>query len=71
MEKNELMPLLFTEDDLEVMQRLRDCFNPRSILNPQKIFPTARACREISASATLTAAVVEGAAPPRPPELSS
>ncbi|MCI0353499.1 MAG: FAD-binding protein, partial [Acidobacteria bacterium] len=39
MEKNELMPLLFTGDDLEVMTRLRNAFNPRSILNPQKVLP--------------------------------
>jgi glycolate oxidase len=46
MEKNELMPMLFTEDDLEVMARLRNAFNPDSLLNPQKIFPTTRSCRE-------------------------
>jgi glycolate oxidase len=60
MEKNELMPLLFSDDDLEVMQRLHDCFNPRGILNPQKIFPTSRRCREISVSPALTQAVIEG-----------
>jgi glycolate oxidase len=58
MEKNELMPMLFSDDDLEVMRRLRDCFNPDSILNPQKIFPTSRACREIAATPELTAAVI-------------
>ncbi len=46
MEKNELMPLLFTEDDLEIMKRVHDAFNPASILNPQKLFPTPRSCRE-------------------------
>jgi len=46
MEKNELMPMLFTDDDLEVMARLRNAFNPDSLLNPQKIFPTTRGCRE-------------------------
>ena len=46
MEKNELMPLLFTQDDLEVMKRLRDAFNPNSVLNPQKVFPMPRSCRE-------------------------
>jgi glycolate oxidase len=46
MEKNELMPMLFTDDDLEVMARLRNAFNPDSLLNPQKIFPTTRSCRE-------------------------
>ena len=58
MEKNEMMPLLFTDDDLEVMRRLRDAFNPNGVLNPQKIFPTARACREIAATPALTDAIV-------------
>ncbi|MBZ5630972.1 MAG: FAD-binding protein [Acidobacteriia bacterium] len=46
MEKNELMPLLFSEDDLEVMKWVHDAFNPKSVLNPQKLFPTPRSCRE-------------------------
>ena len=46
MEKNELMPLLFSDDDLEVMKRVHDAFNPDSMLNPQKLFPTPRSCRE-------------------------
>ncbi|MGZ4826703.1 MAG: FAD-binding oxidoreductase [Terriglobales bacterium] len=46
MEKNELMPLLFTDNDLEVMARVHDAFNPKSIFNPQKLFPTPRSCRE-------------------------
>jgi glycolate oxidase len=50
MEKNELMPLLFSDDDLEVMRRLHDAFNPHGVLNPQKIFPTSRSCRETMAS---------------------
>ncbi len=49
MEKNELMPLLFTGDDLEIMKRVHDAFNPRSLLNPQKIFPMPRSCRETNA----------------------
>ncbi len=56
MEKNELMPMLFTDDDLEVMARLRNAFNPDSLLNPQKIFPTTRSCRETS-GATLPGGV--------------
>src|SRR5574341_2188999 len=51
MEKSELMPMLFTDDDLEVMARLRNAFNPDSLLNPQKMFPTTRSCRETSGAA--------------------
>jgi glycolate oxidase len=46
MEKNELMPMLFNEDDLEVMSRLRQALDPKWVLNPNKIFPTPSACRE-------------------------
>lgn len=45
-EKRDLMPLLFSEDDLSVMQSLHDAFNPKSLLNPQKVFPTSRMCAE-------------------------
>lgn len=46
MEKQALMPLLFSEDDLEVMKRLHDAFNPEALMNPQKVFPMTRGCRE-------------------------
>ncbi len=46
MEKNNLMSRMFTEDDLEVMSRLRHVFDPGSILNPHKLFPTPSLCRE-------------------------
>jgi len=48
MEKMNLMPAMFTEDDLDVMLRLRNTFNPDSILNPQKMLPETRPCREIT-----------------------
>jgi glycolate oxidase len=48
LEKRDLMSRLFTEEDLDVMISLRNAFNGRDILNPQKIFPTPRMCREIT-----------------------
>jgi glycolate oxidase len=51
MEKDKLMSLLFTESDMDVMKSLREAFNKASILNPQKIFPTTRSCRETGAAA--------------------
>ena len=42
---------MFSESDLDVMQRLHDAFNPSCLLNPQKIFPLARSCRETNAAA--------------------
>src|SRR5271154_1857622 len=47
MEKDRLMPLLFTEAELDVMRRVRDAFNPQGLLNPEKIFPSKKGCGEI------------------------
>ena len=47
MEKNELMSLLFSDADFELMRRLHDAFNPDSSLNPGKIFPLSKGCGEI------------------------
>jgi glycolate oxidase len=41
------MPLMFGEDDLEAMQRLRRAFDPRGLANPGKVFPTPRLCGEV------------------------
>jgi glycolate oxidase len=41
------MPLMFSELDLETMQRLRRVFDPRGLCNPGKIFPTPRLCGEV------------------------
>src|SRR6516162_338267 len=47
MEKNELMPLLFSDADFDLMRRVHDAFNPGSSLNPGKIFPLSKGCGEI------------------------
>jgi glycolate oxidase len=47
MEKDRLMPRLFSEADLAVMQRVRAVFNPSGLLNPGKIFPNSKGCGEI------------------------
>jgi hypothetical protein len=46
MEKMDVMQVMFTDDDIDVMTRLRNVFNPASTLNPQKVLPTTRSCRE-------------------------
>jgi len=46
MEKIDMMPKLFSPASLEVMKRLRNVFNPLGILNPAKMIPGARSCRE-------------------------
>jgi glycolate oxidase len=47
MEKSELMPLLFSDADFELMRRVHDAFNPTCSLNPGKIFPLSKGCGEI------------------------
>jgi glycolate oxidase len=47
MEKSELMPLLFSDADFDLMRRVHDAFNPNSSLNPGKIFPLGKGCGEI------------------------
>jgi len=59
-EKRDLMPFLFSDDDLSVMLSLHNAFNPNSVLNPQKVFPTARTCVEIRGPATHPVLVQEG-----------
>lgn len=47
MEKSELMTLLFSDADLDLMRRVHDAFNPDASLNPGKIFPLSKGCGEI------------------------
>ncbi|MFQ5779118.1 MAG: FAD-linked oxidase C-terminal domain-containing protein [Terriglobia bacterium] len=47
MEKQNLMPLLFSEDDLDAMAKVKSVFNPSGRLNPAKMFPLAKSCGEL------------------------
>jgi glycolate oxidase len=47
MEKSELMPLVFSDADFNLMRRVHDAFNPACSLNPGKIFPLSKGCGEI------------------------
>ncbi len=47
MDKACRMPLMFSEADLEAMQRLREAFDPKGLCNPGKVFPTPRLCGEV------------------------
>jgi glycolate oxidase len=49
MEKSELMPLLFSDGDFDLMRRVHDACNPDCSLNPGKIFPLSKGCGEIRA----------------------
>jgi FAD/FMN-containing dehydrogenase len=41
-EKKEFISLMFSQRDLEVMERMRRAFNPGDLCNPGKIFPSSR-----------------------------
>ncbi|HSI40241.1 MAG TPA: FAD-linked oxidase C-terminal domain-containing protein [Xanthobacteraceae bacterium] len=46
-EKRDLMPTMFNETDLAQQQRLKCAFDPKSLLNPGKMFPTLHRCAEL------------------------
>ncbi len=46
-EKRDLMPVMFSEADLDHQQRLKCAFDPQSLLNPGKVFPTLHRCAEL------------------------
>ena len=60
LEKRDLMSLLFSNDDLDVMLSLRNAFNSQSLLNPGKVFPTSRTCVETRGPALNPILVQEG-----------
>ena len=50
-EKINLMPLIFSDDDLEMMRRIKSFFNPLGRLNPGKLLPTGKMCGELRVQA--------------------
>ena len=52
LEKKEYMPLVFNENDLTAMRKVRDCFAPANRLNPGKIFPDGQPYQPQSHRAT-------------------
>ena len=45
-EKRKYMSVMFSEPDMETMQRVRCAFDPDHLANPDKVFPTPRLCGE-------------------------
>ncbi|MBM3262794.1 MAG: FAD-binding protein [candidate division Zixibacteria bacterium] len=43
-EKVNFMPLIFTDDDLDAMESLKQVFDAKGLCNPGKVFPTNRSC---------------------------
>ena len=50
-EKREYMKLVYSDEDLEAMCRLRGAFDPDGVCNPGKVFPTTRFCIEANPKA--------------------
>ena len=46
-EKRDLMPVMFSESDLNQQQRLKCAFDENGLLNPGKVFPTLHRCAEL------------------------
>ena len=49
LEKKDLMPLIFSQDDVAQMLRIKDAVDPSGVCNPGKMFPTAGRCLELFA----------------------
>ena len=52
LDKRELLPLVFTEADMNAMLSVRAAFDPLGLCNPGKIIPMLRGCGEAKAVAT-------------------
>jgi glycolate oxidase len=46
-DKSRYMPKMFDAQDLDTMQLIRCAFDPASLCNPGKVFPTPRLCGEV------------------------
>ncbi|HAH66395.1 MAG TPA: FAD-binding oxidoreductase [Rhizobiales bacterium] len=46
-EKRDLMPVMFSETDLDQQQRLKCAFDAKGLLNPGKVFPKLHRCAEL------------------------
>jgi glycolate oxidase len=47
MEKKDLMPLIFAEEDVATMLRVKSAIDPGGTCNPDKVFPTPGRCLEM------------------------
>ncbi len=46
-EKRDLMPVMFSKDDLAQQERVKCAFDPKHLLNPGKMFPELHRCAEL------------------------
>ena len=48
-EKQKFMDMLFTDDDLDHQNRIRQAFDPVCLANPGKVMPMGHSCADIQA----------------------
>ena len=48
LEKRDFMPLVFTADDLAAQACVRSAFDPRGLMNPQKVLPAGARCGDFA-----------------------
>jgi glycolate oxidase subunit GlcD len=48
-DKSAFLPLIFSDNDMDTMLRVRAAFDPSGLCNPGKIIPTSRSCGEARA----------------------
>lgn len=60
-DKRELLPLIFSEADMDTMLRVRAAFDPTGLCNPGKIIPMLRGCGEARTLFAATQATAQGA----------
>ena len=56
LEKQEHMPLMFTDDDMEAMSKLKPAFATDLRFNPGKVFPTGASCSDVRQAAAIARA---------------
>jgi glycolate oxidase len=56
------MPWLFSDLDMELMEKIKHVFNQNELCNPGKIFPTAKRCWETAHGPKMVRAASRGAA---------
>lgn len=62
LEKRDNLELVFGVDDLAAMAKVKGCFNPTLLFNPDKVFPSSRRCAELLELAAGKARAVAGGA---------
>ena len=51
-EKNNYMPWIYSDADLDAMRRVKEVFDPTQTMNPWKFFPTPVSCAEVLISSS-------------------